>query len=107
MDRERISDTTAGTVTVSQPPLVNSSVRDATGAITNAKRTDTYQGRADIHKSTGKRHTNAVIAIPTLPSTDFIHSIYLPLSVCFPIFFPTMAATASPGPQAIIAPIAM
>ena len=43
-----------------------------------AKITDTYQGREDINRSTGNKHTNAVIAIPTLPSTDLIPSICLP-----------------------------
>ena len=72
IDRHNIKDTAAGTVTVSHPPLVNSSVSEATGAITKAKITETYQGSADINSSTGKRHTNAVIAMPTLPSIDFV-----------------------------------
>ena len=78
IDKQRISDTTAGTVTVSHPPLVNNSVRDAIGAMTKAKITDTYQGNEDINRSTDNRHTKAVIAIPTLPSADFVPSIYLP-----------------------------
>ena len=67
-----------GTVTVSQPPLVNNSVNAETGAVESANITQTYQGREDIHSNTASKHTNDVMAIPMVPSTDFVPSINLP-----------------------------
>ena len=96
-----------GTVIVSHPFLVKSSVSAAIGAITAERMRAAYHGIGDIVIKTGLVQINEVTAIPTQPSTDFTPSIIFPCSLCLPQFLPTMAATASPGSQAIIAAMAI
>lgn len=91
-----------GTVMVSKPFLVNSSTKEATGATTKAKSREKYHGIPDMKSKVNKVTIKEVMVMATLPSMDLTPSMWRPDNLCRPAFFPTMAATASPGPQAIM-----
>lgn len=93
---------TIGTVTVSSPYLVYSSISAAIGAATSEKINAVDVESSDIRRSVKKVKIKEVIPMATLPYTDLTPSIHFPESLCLPKFRPTMAAAASPGPYAII-----
>ena len=79
-----ISAVIAGTVTVSRPLLVNSSVKAETTPTISARSTEKYQVIPDISRNTISVQTKEHTPIATVPSTDFVPSINLPVSLCLP-----------------------
>ncbi len=78
MVKHKANAEATGTVIVSQPRFVNSSVSEAIGTVIKETISYTKTGSSAIVSNTGNKQAKDETAMPTLPSTDFTHAIHFP-----------------------------